>query len=113
MARGGTAGRTGVRDDSGAAMAEYMPLLAVIALVVMFAFAFLGPWVRERLIDASVPLAGCPPPFELSHPEDPPPPARGVERDLNGDGYLCVQYVPGSGIGNTGMLVNVKDNTRP
>jgi hypothetical protein len=35
-----------------------------------------------------------------------------VDRDLNGDGYLCVQEVPGNGNGNTGVRYNVKDNNR-
>ncbi len=114
MPRRGTGVRVGLaRDEHGAAMAEYLPLLAVIALLVMFAVAFVGPWVGDQLVDAAVPLHGCPSAFALVTPgEDPPPPpsARGVDRDLNGDGYLCVQEVPGRGNGNTGVRYNVKDN---
>ena len=114
MPRRGTGVRVGLaRDENGAAMAEYLPLLAVIALLVMFAVWFVGPWVGDQLVDAAVPLRGCPPAFTLVTPEDPPPPsANGVDRDLNGDGYLCVQEVPGNGSGNTGVRYNVKDNNR-
>ncbi len=93
-------------------MAEYLPLLAVIALLVMFAVAFVGPWVGDQLGDAAAPLHGCPPAFALVTPDPPPPSAHGVDRDLNGDGYLCVQEVPGNGDGNTGVRYNVKDNNR-
>ncbi len=114
MPRRGTRVRVDlVRDENGVAMAEYLPLLAVIALLVMFAVAFVGPWVGNQLVDAAVPLHGCPPAFWLVTPEDPKPPsAHGVDRDLNGDGYLCVQEVPGNGDGNTGVRYNVKDNNR-
>ncbi len=112
MSRRGTGVRVGLaRDESGVAMAEYLPLLAVIALLVMFAVAFVGPWVGDQLVDAAVPLYGCPPPFALVTHEDPQlPSVHGVDRDLNGDGYLCVQEVSGEGNGNTGVRRNVKDN---
>ena len=115
MPRRGTRVRVDlVRDENGVAMAEYLPLLAVIALLVMFAVAFVGPWVGDQLVDAAVRLHGCPEPFSLvTHEDDPQPPSvRGVDRDLNGDGYLCVQEVPGNGNGNTGVRYNVKDNNR-
>jgi hypothetical protein len=48
----------------------------------------------------------------LTYPDSPPPTAHGVDRDLNGDGYLCVQVIRASGNGNTGEKVNVKDNNR-
>ncbi|MCH7844268.1 MAG: hypothetical protein IH850_00350 [Acidobacteria bacterium] len=112
MLRRGTGVRAGLaRDENGAAMAEYLPLLAVIALLVMFAVSFFGPWVGDQLVDAAVPLHGCPAPFRLVTPDDPlPPSVHGVDRDLNGDGYLCIQEVPGKGNGNTGVRYNVKDN---
>ena len=112
MHRRGTGVRVGLaRNENGVAMAEYLPLLAVIALLVMFAVAFVGPWVGDQLVDAAVPLHGCPPAFGLVTSEDPQPPSvHGVDRDLNGDGYLCVQEVPGRGNGNTGVRYNVKDN---
>lgn len=99
-------------NDHGAAMAEYMPLLAVIALLIFFAVSFIGPWVSERLLDAAAPLHGCPPPFTLTMDRAHMPP--GVDRDLNGDGWLCMQEVPGNGNGkgNTGHTYNVKDNNR-
>ncbi len=113
MPRRGTDVRVSLaRDENGAAMAEYLPLLAVIALLVMFAVAFVGPWVGDQLVDAAVPLHGCPQPFSLVTPEGQPPSVRGVDRDLNGDGYVCVQEVPGNGNGNTGVRYNVKDNNR-
>ncbi len=112
MLQRGTGVRAGLAgDEHGAAMAEYLPLLAVIALLVMFAVSFVGPWVGGQLVDAAVPLHGCPPPFALVTPKHPlPPSVHGVDRDLNGDGYLCVQEVPGKGNGNTGVRYNVKDN---
>ena len=112
MLRRGTGVRAGLaRDENGAAMAEYLPLLAVIALLVMFAVSFVGPWVGHQLVDAADPLHGCPPPFALAiRGETSPPFAHGVDRDLNGDGYVCIQEVPGKGNGNTGVRYNVKDN---
>ena len=84
----------------------------VIALLIFFAVSFVGPWVSERLLDAAAPLHGCPPPFTLTMDRAHMPP--GVDRDLNGDGWLCMQEVPGNGNGkgNTGHTYNVKDNNR-
>ncbi len=108
-----------LHDERGAAMAEYAPLLALISLVVMFSYAFAGPWVYDQLIDASIPLygdSGCPAgQYQLTLD---PPPANGVDRDLNGDAWYCIKEeanagedLPGNG--NTEKNSDVKDNNRP
>lgn len=91
-------------------MAEYMPLLAVIALLVMFSITFIGPWVGEQLNDASVYLDddACPPNWALVSET---PPKKGPLLDKNSDGLACVKEgIPGQG--NTGKGQNVKDNNR-
>jgi hypothetical protein len=105
-------------------MAEYLPLLAVIGLVVFFSFAYAGPWAYDQLIDASIPLfgdSGCPEgEYELIHESEmygvsmP----NGADRDLNEDGWYCMkteasqdQDLPGNG--NNGNNADIKDNNRP
>ena len=113
-----------LRNEDGVAMAEYAPILALIAFTVFFSFAYAGPWVYDQLIDAVVPFygdAGCPDGgFHLVQPTpgNPLPPANGVDRDLNKDGRYCIKTeantdksLPGNG--NTGGNSDVKDNSRP
>ena len=101
-----------IGDEHGAAMAEYLPLLAVIALLVMFAVAFVGPWVGNQVIDASVALddSACPPGWKLTWNTTPKKNGPGV--DTNNDGMACIKKLPGDGDGNTGKIKNVKDNFR-
>ena len=44
------------------------------------------------------PVGGCPPSFELhlfmDHSGDPMHQHIGVDRDLNGDGYICMKMLP-------------------
>lgn len=99
-----------VNDERGAAMAEYAPLLVVIALAVMFSVTFIGPWVSEQVTDASVYLddGACPPDWKLT---DHFPDKKGPLQDKNEDGLACVKKdIPGQG--NTGNGNNVKDNNR-
>lgn len=100
-----------IRDQRGAAMAEYAPLLIIIALLVMFSVAFIGPWVSEQVIDASVPLddGACPPNWTLTAKI---PDKNGNDKvNKNGDDLVCVKKgIPGNG--NTGTGKNVKDNNR-
>ncbi len=114
-----TAGMARARDERGVAMAEYIPLLAVISLVVFFSFSYAGPWVYDQLIDASIPLfgdSGCPAgQYQLTLDPDP---ANGVDRDLNGDSWYCSKEEadPGTdlpGNGNNGNNADIKDNNRP
>lgn len=118
MLRRGIRGRTGpINDDHGAAMAEYMPLLAVIAVLVIFTVSFFGPWVSEQLVDASLPFDeyGCPSgwdPRDVTSTTPPPTKKNGKSVDTNGDHYVCVKDIPGNGQGNTGGGQNVKDNNR-
>ena len=110
----------GSRSERGAAMAEYTPLLAVIAFAIFFSYAiYIGPRVYENLIDASIPFygdAGCPEgQWDLTYD---PPKAHGVDRDINDDGAYCIKTEanPGNGLpgnGNTGGNSDVKDNNRP
>ena len=113
-----------LRNENGVAMAEYAPILAVIAFTVFFSFAYVGPWVVDQLVDAIVPFygdAGCPEGgFHLVQPtpKNPLPPANGVDRDLNKDGWYCIKTEANTGTqlpgnGNTGNNSDVKDNNRP
>ncbi len=119
-----TAGKAKARDERAVAMAEYLPLLAVIGLVVFFSFAYAGPWAYDQLIDASIALygdSGCPEgQYELIHESEmygvsmP----NGADRDLNEDGWYCMkteasqdQDLPGNG--NNGNNADIKDNNRP
>jgi Flp pilus assembly pilin Flp len=115
MHRRGNAGRT-IRNERGAAAVEYTPLLAIIALAIFFSVSILGPWVREHIAEPAVHLHRCPGPYKLfdTHTEYTgiSMPA-GTDRDLNGDGYLCIEVIPGNGRGNTGDRYNIKDNNRP
>jgi len=100
-----------VRDERGAAMAEYAPLLIIIALLVMFSVAFIGPWVSEQVIDAAVPLddESCPPGWRLTY--EIPAKKGGQVVDMNEDTMACVKNgIPGNG--NTNGHENVKDNNR-
>jgi len=101
-----------IGDEHGAAMAEYLPLLVIIALLVMFAAAFVGPWVSDQVIDASVALddSACPPGWKLTWNTTPKKNGPGV--DTNNDGMACIKDLPGDGDGNTGNIKNVKDNFR-
>ena len=105
-------GKSGIiRDERGAAMAEYAPLLIIIALLVMFSVAFIGPWVSEQVIDASVPLdeGACPPNWTLTAKI---PKKNDQDVDKNGDKLACVQNgIPGNGNTKNGNS-NVKDNNR-
>ena len=100
-----------IGDEHGAAMAEYLPPLAVIALLVMFAVAFVGPWVGDQVIDASVALddSACPPGWSLVTKIQAK--KNGPNVDKNNDGMACVKNdIPGNG--NTSANKNVKDNFR-
>ena len=117
MLQRGIRGRTGpINNDHGAAMAEYMPLLAVIAVLVIFTVTFFGPWVSEQLVDASLPFDeyGCQSGWDPWDVRKGPPPAKknGKPANTNGDDYVCVKDIPGNGQGNTGGGQNVKDNNR-
>ena len=43
-------------DERGAITAEYVPLLVVIAVLVVVAVSFVGPWISDQLGDASEPM---------------------------------------------------------
>jgi Flp pilus assembly pilin Flp len=107
-------------DEHGNAMAEYAPLLAVIALVVFFAVSWFGPWAYTQIIDASIPLygdSGCPD-GEWSLVNTIENPANGNDRDINNDGWYCIKTeanqdtdLPGNG--NNDNNADIKDNDRP
>jgi Flp pilus assembly pilin Flp len=60
MSSRGNPSRSG--SENGAVAAEYAPLLVVIAVLVVIAMSFIGPWVGRQLSDASDPLdAGAAP----------------------------------------------------
>jgi Flp pilus assembly pilin Flp len=44
-------------SEAGAVAAEYAPLIVVIAVLVIMAVGFLGPWISAQLSHASEPLA--------------------------------------------------------
>jgi Flp pilus assembly pilin Flp len=108
------------RGERGVAMAEYLPLLAVIAVVVMFALPALGGWVNDQLgigglsIHYGDYVAGeCPSggDWVLTNVEDAPV-KNGPDPNQNGDNYVCVKsgMGNGNGNGNSGQNANNKDN---
>lgn len=48
--------RSRLGSEVGVVTAEYAPLLVVIAVLVIMAVGFVGPWVSEQLSDASEPI---------------------------------------------------------
>lgn len=102
-------------DERGAAFAEYTPLLAVIALLVIFALAFLGPAVADTFSDpfGGPPKGDCPSGgYTLVHAG--PLKKNDIDVDVSGnqDGWYCTKsdMGDGNGNGNTGNNQNVKDN---
>ena len=113
MLRPGIRSRTGViNDEHGASMAEYIPLIGLIAILAIIAVTFLGPWVSDQLGDATVPLDpdACPTGWSLAYADVEKTKDRAVNK--NGDPYVCEKAIPGNGKGNTGEKKNVKDNKR-
>lgn len=106
-----------VRDERGNAMVEYAPLLALIAVVVMFALPTLGNWINDELgvgglsIEYGDYVAGeCPDGnWLLTHVDDAPQ-KNGPDPNQNGDNYVCIKDDTGDGNGNTGNNANNKDN---
>ncbi len=112
------AGEARARDERGAVMAEYLPLLAVLGLVVFFSFSFLGPWAANHLGVAALSVeygdyvAGeCPSgEWKLIHETPETTKKNGQSVNQNGDYYICDKDIPGGGNGNTNNNNNVKDN---
>jgi len=53
--------------------------------------------VSTAFAGSGVPVAGCAPAFELhqmTHSGEHHHPHIGVQKDLNGDGYVCVKHLP-------------------
>ena len=108
-----------IRNERGNAMAEYTPLLAVIALLLFFSVSYLGPWVSEQFIDAGIPFygdAGCPA-GQYNLVRDPIA-ANGADRDLNEDGWYCSKDEANEGTdlpgnANNNNNADIKDNNRP
>ena len=100
-------------------MAEYAPLLALIALAVLVSLSVFGPWISEQLgigglsIDHGDYVAGeCPPDWGMTHINSEAAQAKKNSQNvnLNGDNYVCIKNPTGGGEGNTGNNSNVKDN---
>lgn len=103
------------RDERGGPMAEYLPLLALISVVVIFAITLFGGAVSDLLGGGECPDGS----FEKTHIMNV---AVGDKKDAlaeddkgNGDGVVCWKEeahgekgLPGEG--NTGKNANVKDN---
>lgn len=68
MSSRGNRSRTG--SEAGAVAAEYAPLLVVIAVLVVLAMSFIGPWVSRQLSDASEPLDPGASPAAVTVPGD-------------------------------------------
>ncbi|MCI0521190.1 MAG: hypothetical protein L0Z70_13165 [Chloroflexi bacterium] len=72
-----------------------MKKLTVILSVVILASLALAPLA---LASEGAPAGNCPPPFELHHFHDHSGEHMhrhiGVDRDLNGDGYICMKMLP-------------------
>ena len=104
------AGKAKARDERGAVMAEYLPLLAVLGLVVFFSFSFLGPWAANHLGVAALSVeygdyvAGECPSGDWGLVDE------GQDKNNGQDYYICLKEIPGGGNGNTNNNNNVKDN---
>jgi Flp pilus assembly pilin Flp len=108
-----------LRNERGAAMAEYTPLLAVIALALFFSVSFFGPWVANHLgiaalsVEYGAYVAGdCPSGgYNLTYDEGSLEKVNGKPVNVNGDEFICDKDVPGDpGNGNTDQNHDVKDN---
>ena len=110
------AGKAKARDERGAVMAEYLPLLAVLGLVVFFSFSFLGPWAANHLGVAALSVeygdyvAGECPSGDWGLVDEGQDKKNGQNVNVNGDYYICLKEIPGGGNGNTNNNNNVKDN---
>lgn len=106
-------------DERGLAMPEYTIILALIAVVVMFALPVFGGWVNDELgigglsVEYGDFVAGeCPDGgWVLTHVDDAPE-KNGPDPNQNGDNYVCVKsgMGNGNGNGNSGQNANNKDN---
>ena len=112
--------RASLRDERGAAMVEYAPLLALIALAVLVSLSFFGPWVSDQLSVGGLSIgygdyvAGeCPTDWGMAHIDSPEAKEKKNSQNVNqnGDNYVCIKNPSGAGAGNTGNNANVKDNT--
>lgn len=72
--------------------------IVVLALVVSLVTLLAGPTASVATTD---PVGGCSPPFHLhsfhEHHGEHPHRLVGVARDINGDGWTCVQHVSADG----------------
>ncbi len=102
-------------------MAEYAPLLAVIALALFFSVSYFGPYVANHLgiaalsVEYGAYVAGeCPSGdwdlTDVRSPNTTIPKKNGQDVNQNGDDYICDKDIPGGGNGNTNQSHNVKDN---
>ena len=111
-----TAGKARARDERGVAMAEYLPLLALIGLVVFFSVSFLGPWAANHLGIAALSVeygeyvAGECPSGDWGLVDDGQYKKNGQNVNVNGDTKVCLKDIPGGGNGNTNNNSDVKDN---
>lgn len=101
------------RNERGVAMAEYLPLLAVIALILVVAYAMFGEAVRETLAGECRGERGG---FEQTMVWDADDKKGAVDANKNGNLTVCVKDeandgrgLPGEG--NTGNNNNVKDDS--
>jgi Flp pilus assembly pilin Flp len=108
-----------LRNEHGNAMAEYAPLLAVIALGLFFSVSYFGPYVANHLgiaalsVEYGAYVAGeCPSGgFILTPDEGSLEKVNGKPVNVNGDTFICDKDVPGDpGNGNTDKNHDVKDN---
>ncbi len=97
-------------------MAEYLPLLALIGLVVFFSVSFLGPWASNHRGVAALSVeygdyvAGECPSGNWALVDEGQYKKNGQSVNANGDAKICLKDLPGGGTGNTNNNSNVKDN---
>lgn len=93
-------------------MAEYTPLLAVIALVIFFAVSYFGGAVSDTLGGGVCPGNGTDwskqPVWDVQ--DGWKKEAIAEDRKGNKDGMVCTKNPDGGGGGNQGNNQNVKDN---
>lgn len=100
-----------LRSERGVAMAEYVSILAVIALVVLFGLAAMGNSVSDALGGADCQAGGDwtkQPVWAVDNGDK----KQALDEDQkgNGDGWVCTKNPNGGGNGNQGNNSNIMEN---
>lgn len=98
------------RNERGLAMAEYTPLLAVIALGIFFSVSYFGGAVSDLLGGGECPGGDWGKHHVMNVTSGDKKQALDEDEKGNRDGMVCTKKPNGGGNGNSGNNQNVKDN---